>query len=522
MAASCLLMLLLPAADAESGRPPDSIRCGMYSLYLCAALAGKEVPLDDIRRTLPAVGEDDSLDELRTAAEKIGLTTRAAEWPGAAPLFRKGEAAAILPVVATNGRRHFVAAVESRGDQLLVVDFPAPARWMFAEQLREHAGWNDVALVVAADARRLGRVAPERAWQGPALVALLAAALFAVGALAPRPRRPSRGRPAAFTVIELLVVIGVIGLLLALLLPAVQHVRSAALRTDCANRLRQIGIATGNYADLYHGCLPPALVPHYTPGGTAVWRNLAPHARLLPFLEQGELWSRINVSETGNGALDAGQSPPGSDVNAELLATRVNVLECPADAVKPGGTSYRMSMGSSPGYFEFSAETEDEDDARIGVARPRGCRLQAVTDGLSATACFAERVVGDFNPEVYDPWRDRRGVPQRLVLQPDDMLRACESEAATTDDHRSFDGAAWLLTAYHTTLYNHVLTPNSQIPDCYIRGGGGQAVTARSHHSGGAHVLFVDGAVRLVSQSADRRVWRALGSPHGGETVAEF
>ena len=520
-----VLLLLTHASSAHAGdglaASSEPFRCGMYSLYLCAAATGEQTSLDDIRELLPPDREEDSLDDLRIAAEKLGLSACGVRWSDTVPTFRRGEAAAILPVVTPDGRRHFVPAVASRGGQLLVVDFPANAGWVFGSRLRERAGWNGVALVIADDDRLLDRMLHESDRRGPILIVAAAAVLFLAGLVLPRPRRAHAAAGSSrrgLTVIELLVVIGVIGLLLALLLPAVQHARGAARRVDCSNRLRQIGLATQNYADVWHGMLPPAQHWFVLPNGIVQNRNLSPHARLLPFLEQGDLWERIDLAQTGNG-VGNGESAPTSNVNADLLHWGVTAFECPADVVPPGGTSYRMCLGTGPG--RGASPPHVKNGARFGVATQAGCRLQSITDGLSTTACFSERVVGDHDTGRYDPWRDRMIVQAAAptVTTPDAMLHICESAGVPTDKHISFDGSTWLLTAYHMTLYDHVLPPNSRIPDC---SGSSQAITARSHHPGGVHVLFCDGGVRFVSASYDLAAWRAIASIDGGETVVGF
>ena len=137
-------------------------------------------------------------------------------------------------------------------------------------------------------------------------------------------------------------------------------------------------------------------------------------------------------------------------------------------------------------------------------------------------AAFAERVVGDRNLDRYDPWRDRATIPEAGMggVTPDDMASACQMVPVLPVTHYSHDGSTWLLTSFPQTLYNHVLPPNSRIPDCHAYPG--YAITARSHHHGGANVLMVDGSVRLVSDSVDLAIWRALASVTGGETISDF
>lgn len=506
-----------PSSDAETA----GNRCGPYALFACFAATGIEADFDAVDGAFPDRSRPASLADIKLAAARFGLRAEGVRWRAAPPVF-DGGVAAIIPVDGPNGRRHFIALIQSRGDRVLVVNYPASPAWVPVTRLREEAAWDGTALVLARDELGLARATGRRS-TGPALLAGAAAILFIAGLIASW-RRP-RGLKTAvgaggFTVIELLVVIGVVGLLLGLLLPAVQAAREAAWRTDCSNRLRQVGLALHNYADLWHGTIPPALERHLRgyPNGVLVPRNLSPQARLLPFVDQTPLWVSIDLSETGDGA-GSGVDPPASEVNAPLLTRRVPAFECPADSVPPGGTSYRMCKGTTPGF----AQTEGDfpNRSRVGVARFDGFPLNRVTDGLSNTACFAERAVGDRNPQAYDSWRDRVLLDRTSLGTPDEIAAACRLRPGDVRSHQSYDGASWLLTAYHLTLYNHVLPPNSTTPDCRIANFSG-AFSARSLHPGGAHLLLCDGSVRLAAESIAVAPWRALATPDDGDPSDGF
>jgi prepilin-type N-terminal cleavage/methylation domain-containing protein len=164
----------------------------------------------------------------------------------------------------------------------------------------------------------------------------------------------------AFTLIELLVVIAIIAILVGLLLPAVQKVREAANRIKCQNNLKQIGLALHNYHDSF-GRFPPGKGPDYRASrpGTPVYPRWSPHSKLLPFVEQDNLYNSIDFTwppETpgmGNPVINfmpAWQNP--GRVNAAASRTVVPGFLCPSDPVHPaddwpGQNNYLANLGTT-------------------------------------------------------------------------------------------------------------------------------------------------------------------------------
>src|SRR5262249_20048797 len=203
-------------------------------------------------------------------------------------------------------------------------------------------------------------------------------------------KRPRSG----FTLIELLVVIAIIGVLIALLLPAVQSAREAARRIECTNNLKQIGIALHNYHDVL-GSLPWGVGHEAMPGspdGGQFWSALA---LALPFMEQLPLHNAINFD------LTAWVSFPENDT---VKSTRIGLFLCPADPDRltnpQGHTNYAANFGTIPITFYPGSN---------GVFGPvpetRIVRLGDITDGTSNTVAFGEFIkgLGLANPERRDP-----------------------------------------------------------------------------------------------------------------------
>lgn len=321
---------------------------------------------------------------------------------------------------------------------------------------------------------------------------------------------PCRGRP-AFTLIELLVVLGVIGLLAALILPAVQALRESARRARCANHLKQLALATHNFA-LVNGGFPAN--PSFTIVGP--W-PLGRHYRsvpyqLLPYLEQGPLYDSINQNVS---LLSLPYFPPA---NATAFSTRVEGFLCPSDGLAADGAagrvSYRTNTGPTVplpdrGAFGFG-----------GLVLP----LSAFRDGTSQTIAFSEKSVGSGEGGRYDPMRDWiivsevEGFPLRDA---DGMARYCAS--LTGPQRARLDGGlAWILHGGSYTKFSTTVPPNSPIPDCGSSIDDGAGVfAARSGHPAGVNAAMADGSVRWFSSSIDLATWRALGTRDGGELVGE-
>lgn len=272
------------------------------------------------------------------------------------------------------------------------------------------------------------------------------------------------------SLIEVLVVLGILGLLMALLLPAVQAGRESARRTQCRSNLHQLMVAFNVYQSTHE----------LYPGGIEVYKT-----QILPLLEQQQ----------------------GAD--------RSPVLACPSDPLEPDGFigtsrfSYPMNDGlgglSHPGIVPRRPRVSDRD----------------VTDGTSNTAAFAEKLAYPrFAPQLVD-WDHHNDIWNRVQRRIHGAPATLEAYFDLCDTQAGRPLAAWLLW----TEYNHIMTPNRNnctlvdSPDnrglTFYR-----AVTSSSAHSGGVHVAFADGAVRFVSDSVDRKVWWAIGTRSNGEIEA--
>jgi prepilin-type N-terminal cleavage/methylation domain-containing protein/prepilin-type processing-associated H-X9-DG protein len=306
-----------------------------------------------------------------------------------------------------------------------------------------------------------------------------------------------------FTLVELLVVIAIIGVLVALLLPAVQAARESARRMQCSNNVKQLGLGMHNYHDAM-GAFPPARVngPQYSA-----------HALLLPFIEQQNIADRIDYKLSWNHAN-----------NALARGTLVPTFTCPSDPQQDvplgwAGNNYRINQGSN---ILFGLPPTDPSDGNYGMPAPNGVALldqritfASVTDGTSNTACWSEHDKGDFSNAIST--RNDTFWPQTYPNTPDEAVAQCRAiDKKNLSFQRVSDvGAPWIQGYHSVTIYFHVGPP--QDPSCMYPPGR-IATTANSSHGGKVvNVGLCDGSVRAVTPSVNIVVWRALGSRNGGE-----
>jgi len=366
---------------------------------------------------------------------------------------------------------------------------------------------------------------------------------------------PDRCRRSAFTLIELLVVIAIIGVLIALLLPAVQQAREAARRNTCTNNLKQLGLALANYADTYK------LYPE--DGDRSSWvvnpvGEFSMQARLLPFMDETANYDRINFSRPSVIWADTNNWNWAQDANITARTHLVRSMLCPSDPnpanrdtanvngidfAHTKGHSYSPNCGTHrffrrwyPNGISYTCGWDNVINQPVSP--------DSVIDGLSQTAAFSEWVKGtgiDDRPAGCPScYKDPKawvfvdpGAPGFV----DDGLGPNMNAGYGDTTHgdmwfniacNNLTAGSWIWKGEYWMVGHSgrgsglcmSLKPNGKScrgegSDCASDGG----MAASSRHPGGVNVAFLDGSVSFVSDSVDHKLWCSYGSINGQETV---
>jgi prepilin-type N-terminal cleavage/methylation domain-containing protein len=298
---------------------------------------------------------------------------------------------------------------------------------------------------------------------------------------------PKRG---GFTLIEVLVVIGIIAVLIGLLLPAIQKVRDLAARTECSNKLKQLGVAAHNHHDIA-GKLPPqyGYVLKTNAFGTVFFH-------MLPYLEQDAVFEQTKVATTTNQTTPAAWTRAAGmfDMRASGMETMVlKVLICPADMGHKTVVQVHSIAGSSyASNYQLLGKPPPSASGAYGVTPSAisswqgaaGLGPDSIPDGASSTILFTEKL-SQCNPptggnawaqwQTLDAWQPAFAVWNSQVPQfgPPFNTSACDPTRATTN---------------HTQI----------------------------------NVCLADGSVRPVSENVSPTIWAAVITPSGNEHVGEW
>lgn len=337
---------------------------------------------------------------------------------------------------------------------------------------------------------------------------------------------------AGFTLIELLVVIAIIAVLIALLLPAVQQARESARRTQCRNNMKQIGLSLANYEST-HTVFPMARIEDAAGNAWHSWTTM-----ILPYIDQASMYNNYNTNVYWN-----------DPTNAVMVGTKLPFYLCPSTPNQDGrdlrsanvpqpavgnytatgsvSNKYYLALGDSassgsPNYNPMADKTNVTGTGlRQGVLSKRKDDLrnakvgfQSITDGASNTVTVIESAG---NPDPYGPTKNIMTTAQLTSANNGaDFLPLVNGSLAYTG------GTGWADPG-------RVSGVQGCSGDGTLRGGAPlrpmnacNDSEGYSFHVGGMHATMADGSVRFVSENIDARLWAAVITRGGGETVGDF
>jgi prepilin-type N-terminal cleavage/methylation domain-containing protein len=392
----------------------------------------------------------------------------------------------------------------------------------------------------------------------------------------------SRARQRGFTLVELLVVIAIIGILVGLLLPAVQRAREAARRMSCQNNMKQMGLALHNYHAAYNKFVSASAgrAPFWGNGLAGHGYRLSGHINLLPFMEQQALWNDIAKQGWSSGSSGWFRDPakrPYDNApweNIPPYRTQVATIRCPSD---PG--DYRLN-GWGPAFnnyafcygdacfdihapYRFDSNNGENgwqlENKRGLFARYRWTGERDALDGVSNTIAMAEigtnlgdrNLIGEVSGSTGGGWGNGLRDNPQICLTAKDPQNPTKYvpttvfyNSGTNPTWSAGRGGWWCDGSLHYTGFQTMLPPNA--PSCM----GGfwddtwGIYSAGSNHDAGVNVVMGDGAVRFISENIDAGnlpgitqtayngnaacsarslfgVWGALGTRSSGEPVAQ-
>ena len=322
-------------------------------------------------------------------------------------------------------------------------------------------------------------------------------------------------RRAGFTLVELLVVIAIIGVLVGLLLPAVQAAREATRRMQCKNNLKQLGLALHNYEGVFKS-IPPSMCINFDGSEYDEW---GPQARLLPYIEQANVQNLIDFQKTYK-------------VQPQVVKTRIPVFLCPSEINdRPSGADgleqYPLNYGGNMGTWLVFNPSKRSGGNGVFVPNSR-MRFSQVTDGLSHTLAFSE-------VKAFQAILKTGGAPPVSIPSAPLQIAVFGGSNFEADDGHT----EWVEGRVHQDGFTSTFAPNTKVPyqsrgklfdvdyTSEEEGDSASVVTyaavgSRSYHTGIVNSVLMDGSVQSISENIDLNTWRNLSARDDGQVLGEW
>ena len=302
----------------------------------------------------------------------------------------------------------------------------------------------------------------------------------------------TRSRNHAFTLVELLVVIAIIGILVALLLPAIQAAREAARRAQCLNNLKQLGIALHNYHDALlvfpAGHTLDRTGPGY--GDRFTWP-----VALWPYMEQDALYSQMNFRSDFGGCYTW---------NTPIMMTALASFQCPSDGDSEFGHACRVrnSYVSNTGIGYLRKELPAKHKPGV-FQQNKFVKMRDMTDGTSTTVGISEILKVREGFDYRGTWSYPEGCHYQHDRTPNTRIPD-EVRTGMCPNADANHPEAPCIETYNSHLTRRIL------------------LSARSQHPGGVQAMLMDGSTKFINQAIDTATWQALGTPFGYEVIGTF
>ncbi|TWT38456.1 DUF1559 domain-containing protein [Blastopirellula retiformator] len=351
-------------------------------------------------------------------------------------------------------------------------------------------------------------------------------------------------RRPGFTLVELLVVIAIIGVLIALLLPAVQQAREAARRMQCTNNLKQFGLAAHNFESTFKNFPPLRHSKSVNTGTTTVVATSEAPAQvfLMPFFEQGAAYDLFDLDYNVNSGSPIHSSIPAkSGANSAARVAQVPFMLCPSDPSSndyygAGRLNYHACIGGANMYGGSPIDGVFANPRATTVGQVmKGPRMGDITDGLSNTALFSEVMKGTKQFNDYGQYDNTTVMLGSSAYTTDAQmsdgrnLQECLPGGYDTvgsviryTGHQYYRCLPQMVTYSHTLPPNwnkKVSDPNRQRYNCGNTSFVATHMAASSLHPGGANYCRADGSVGFAVETIDFAIWQAIGSRDGGEVA---